>query len=133
MGQDLPKNFDDTSSITTPDYATLNMPGLINAAGTLTSLGGCRTRPEAISAMRTAADHFIPSEALQEKTGECVAQLLRVSAALVTAGAAPGLTLASAACMVRDVVRQQPDCLRHPKSIKLSSNPVTVILSSAPC
>ena len=84
------------------DYASLNLPRVINAAGTLTSLGGCRTRPEAIEAMRQAAGNFVPFEDLQIKTGEHLARILSVPAALVTAGAAPGLTLAIAAGMVGD-------------------------------
>jgi L-seryl-tRNA(Ser) seleniumtransferase len=83
-----------------PDYASLNIPAVINAAGTLTSLGGCRTRPESVDAMQRAADHFVPFELLQKQTGEHLAQILEAPAAMVTAGAAPGLTLATAACMV---------------------------------
>jgi L-seryl-tRNA(Ser) seleniumtransferase len=101
MGQNLSKNFDNTSSIVTPDYASLKISRVVNAAGTLTSLGGCRTRPEAVSAMRKAAHQFVPFEILQKKTGAHLARILGVPAALVTAGAAPGLTLATAACMVR--------------------------------
>jgi L-seryl-tRNA(Ser) seleniumtransferase len=88
-------NADDTIS-----YATRNIPEVVNAAGTLTSLGGCRTRPEAMKAMLAAADQFIPFEVLQRKMGEHLAQVLGVPAAMVSAGAAPGLTLAAAACMV---------------------------------
>lgn len=73
---------------------------VINAAGTLTSLGGCQTRPEAIEAMKNAADQFISYEVLLRKTGEHLARILGVPAAIVTSGAAPGLTLATAACMV---------------------------------
>jgi len=78
------------------------IPSVINAAGTLTSLGGCRTRPEAIDAMVKAASDFIPFETFLQKTGEHLAKILGVPAAMVTAGAAPGLTLAAAACMVKD-------------------------------
>jgi L-seryl-tRNA(Ser) seleniumtransferase len=87
------------------------IPFVINAAGTLTSLGGCRTRPEAIEAMSRAASGFIPFEIFLQKTGEHLAQILGVPAAMVTAGAAPGLTLAAAACMVEDnlaLARQLP-------------------------
>jgi uncharacterized pyridoxal phosphate-dependent enzyme len=72
---------------------------MINAAGTLTSLGGCRTRPEAIDAMRQAAGEFVPYERLLQESGEHLARILDVPAALVTAGAAPGLTLSAAACI----------------------------------
>jgi uncharacterized pyridoxal phosphate-dependent enzyme len=77
----------------------LDLPRMINAAGTLTSLGGCRTRPEAIEAMRRVAGEFIPFERLLQESGEHLARILGVPAALVTAGAAPGLTLSAAACL----------------------------------
>ena len=84
-----------------PDwYQKLAVPPVINAAGTLTSLGGCRTRPEVLEAMGHAAGEFVPLEMLHQKAGEHLAQILGVDAAMVVAGAAAGLTLGTAACMV---------------------------------
>ena len=83
----------------TKSFANPFVKPVINAAGTLTSLGGCRTRPEAVEAMARAADNFIPFENFQIRVGEYLARILRVDAAMVTAGAAPGLTLAAAACL----------------------------------
>lgn len=84
-----------------PDiYQTLNIPRVINAAGTLTSLGGCRTRPEVLDAMVRASREFIPLEILHQKAGEHLAQILGVDAAMVVAGAAAGLMLGTTACMV---------------------------------
>jgi len=40
---------------------------VINAAGTLSVLGGSRTKPEAISAMSKTAGKYIPFETLQKK------------------------------------------------------------------
>ena len=75
---------------------------LINAAGTLTSLGGCRTRPEVMDAMAKVAGQFVPLAGLHALAGEHLAKILGVEAAMVTPGAAAGLTLATAACLVGD-------------------------------
>jgi L-seryl-tRNA(Ser) seleniumtransferase len=78
----------------------LNITPVINASGTLTSLGGCRTRPEVVRAMAQVGDEFISLEELHQKAGAHLAKILGVEAAMVTSGAAAGLTLAAAACMV---------------------------------
>jgi len=81
----------------------MNTPSfLINAAGTLTSLGGCRTRSEVIEAMTEIAGGFVPLAELHRSAGDHLAQILGVEAAMVTSGAAAGLTLAVAACMAGD-------------------------------
>lgn len=81
-------------------HPQLNVSPVINASGTLTSLGGCRTRPEVIQAMANIASEFIPLEVLHQSAGEYLAKILGVGAAMVTSGGAAGLTLAAAACMV---------------------------------
>ena len=58
-----------------PTYDSLGLTPVINAAGTLTSLGGCRTRPEAVISMRAAADQFVPYEELQKRTGDHLAKI----------------------------------------------------------
>lgn len=83
-----------------PLHQRLNLPRLINASGTLTSLGGCRTRPEVIQAMAEVAAEFVQLDEFHQKAGEYIARLLGVEAAMVISGAAAGLTLATAACMV---------------------------------
>lgn len=72
---------------------------MINAAGTLSSLGGCRIRPEAQLAMRAVADTFIDYEELVQNAGAFVAKRLGVEAAVVVAGASAGLALAAAAAI----------------------------------
>ncbi len=72
-------------------FPGLEIPPLINAAGTLTSLGGCRTRPEVLDAMAQAAGEFVPLEILHQKAGEHLARLLP----LPCAACAAGLTLGS--------------------------------------
>lgn len=81
-------------------YQKLDVPRVINASGTLTSLGGCRTRPEVLDAMARASAEFVPLEILHQKAGAHLARILGVDAAMVLAGAAAGLTLGTAACMV---------------------------------
>ncbi len=88
-------------------FEKLGVTPVINATGTMTSLGGCRTRPEVMAAMEAVAGEFVPLEELHHQAGAYLAQVLGVEAALVIAGAAAGLTLATASCMVRD----QPDAL----------------------
>jgi len=81
-------------------YAKFQMPQVINAAGTLTSLGGCRTHPVVMEAMSAAAGEFIPLAEFHQKTGEHLARALGVEAAMVTSGAAAGLVLASSVCLL---------------------------------
>lgn len=79
--------------------AALGLPRVVNASGTLTAFGGCRVRPEAAAAMAEAAGHFVEMESLLRTTGEYVAGLLGVDAALITAGASPGIIQSIAACI----------------------------------
>ncbi len=89
---DAPKNI----------YSKLGVKTLINAQGTYTTLGGSLMPPEVLQAMNDAAGWFVSIPELQEKVGERIAGLLKVPAAMVTAGAASAITVATAACMVRD-------------------------------
>ena len=82
------------------DYrGLLDLPRIINAAGTLTSFGGCRVRPEAAVAMAEASGNFVDMELLLKKSGERIASLLGVEAALIKAGASPGIIQSIAACI----------------------------------
>jgi len=81
-------------------HQRFNISHVINASGTLTSLGGCRTRPEVIRAMAEIASEFVPLEELHQKAGAHLAKILGVEGAMVTSGAAAGLILATAACMI---------------------------------
>ena len=80
-------------------YERLGVPRVINAYEHLTRLGGSVMRPEVLAAMAEAADWFVPLDVLQERVGARLADLIGVEAALVTSGAAAGLTLATAACV----------------------------------
>ncbi len=83
-------------------YANLGIKTLINAQGTYTALGGSLMPPEVLRAMTEAAGWFVSIPDLQEKVGARIAGLLKVPAAMVTAGAASAITVATAACMARD-------------------------------
>ena len=57
---------------------------------------------EVVQVMAEAARAFVSITELQEKVGARIANLIGVPAAMVTAGAAPAITIATAACMARE-------------------------------
>src|SRR5208337_2042879 len=67
----------------------LGIKPVVNAAGTVTVLGGCLVHDEV----------FVDMNALHEKIGAFVAELVGSEAAYVTSGAAAGLVLSVGACM----------------------------------
>jgi len=81
------------------DYNTLGIKKVINAAGTYTVYGGSLVSNEVMRAMEVASHNFVDIDELLQKTGEYIAKSIAVEAALITAGAAAGLTLSAAACM----------------------------------
>ncbi|MBX9789088.1 MAG: aminotransferase class V-fold PLP-dependent enzyme [Pirellulales bacterium] len=82
-----------------PVYEQLGVRPGINAAGTLTRLGGSRMEAEVTAAMAEAARGFVPIDELQAAVGRRIVAATGAQAALVTSGAAAGLTLAAAACL----------------------------------
>jgi D-glucosaminate-6-phosphate ammonia-lyase len=82
-------------------YETLGIPRIINATGTVTTLGGSIMPTEVVAAWAEAARHFVDLLDLQDKVGERIARLLGVEAALVTTGAAGALLLGTAAVVTR--------------------------------
>jgi uncharacterized pyridoxal phosphate-dependent enzyme len=80
-------------------YEQLGIRPIINANATLTKLGGSRMPPEVTAAMEEASRSFVDLHELQQRVGERIAALTRNEAAYVCAGAAAGLTLATAACV----------------------------------
>ena len=90
----------------------LGVRSFINAAGTFTALTGSLMRPEAVAAMQIASRKYVRLEDLRDAVGKRIAELLRCPAALVTAGCASALSVATAACITgdnRDRVRRLPD------------------------
>ncbi|MDZ4718987.1 MAG: aminotransferase class V-fold PLP-dependent enzyme [Roseiflexaceae bacterium] len=80
-------------------YADLGLRPIINAAATLTRLGGSRMPAPVVEAMVAAAGSFIDLELLQERVGARIAQLTHNEACYVSSGAAAGIVLAVAACI----------------------------------
>jgi L-seryl-tRNA(Ser) seleniumtransferase len=77
----------------------LGVPRRINAAGTLTRLGGALMDAEVMQAMQDAASASVDIAQLQSAASHRIAALTGAEAGLVTSGASAGLTLATAACL----------------------------------
>jgi L-seryl-tRNA(Ser) seleniumtransferase len=80
-------------------YRELGIEPIINAAGTLTTLGGSLMLPEVTDAMAAASRAFAKMDELHLAAGKRIAELVGVEAAHVCAGAAAGIALMAAACM----------------------------------
>ncbi|MBU6290225.1 MAG: L-seryl-tRNA selenium transferase, partial [Chloroflexi bacterium] len=80
-------------------YARLGVRRVINAAGTLTRLGGSRMAPEVLAAMTEASRAYVRIEDLQVAAGAVIARVTGAEAGYVTSGAAAGLLLGTAACV----------------------------------
>src|SRR5262245_38798723 len=90
----------------------LGVRSFINAAGTFTALTGSLMRPEAVGAMQVASRKFVKLEDLHDAVGKRIAELLHCPAALVTAGCASAMALATAACVAGkdpERIRRLPD------------------------
>jgi len=93
-------------------YEELGVEPIINAAGTLTALGGSLLLPEVNDAMLAASRSFVDVHELHLAAGRRIAELVGVEAAHVCAGAAAGITLMAAACMTGtdpDKIARLPD------------------------
>ena len=90
----------------------LGVRTFINAAGTYTSLTASLMPRPAWEAMTVASRQFCPLQDLHDAVGKRIAELARSEAALVSAGAASALTIATAACVTgtdKEKVRRIPD------------------------
>ena len=93
-------------------YSELGIKTVINAAGTLTTLGGSLMLPDVVEAMSAASRSFVDMEELHLAAGKQIAEWVGVEAAHVCAGAAAGIALMAAACMAGvspERIRQLPD------------------------
>ena len=89
-------------------YHNLGVTPIINASGSVTRLGGSRTRPEVLEQMAGAARVMVNIDELNRKAGEEIARLVGSEAAMVSSGAAGGLLLQAAACIAgNDPVKMQ--------------------------
>jgi len=78
-------------------YQRIGVRTVINAVGTVTTLGGSLMPPEVIQAMDEASRSFVPIDELQAAVGRRLAELTGAQAAFVTSGASAALCLATCA------------------------------------
>ena len=93
-------------------YEAIGVKHIINATGTVTTLGGSLMPPEVTAAWVEASKHFVDLFELQNKVGDRIAKLIGVEAALVTTGAAGALLLGTAAAVTgqdRNLLKRLPD------------------------
>lgn len=104
-------------------YAQFGVKRRINAAGTLTRLGGSLMEPEVLQAMQAAAEASVDIAELQAAASRAIATATGAQAGIVTSGASSALTLATAACMARwDVARMAalPDTRGMPHRVLMA-------------
>jgi uncharacterized pyridoxal phosphate-dependent enzyme len=92
-------------------YADLGVRPVINAAATLTRLGGSLMPLPVLEAMAAGAESYVDMPELQRRVGERIAAMTRNEACYVSAGAAAGIAIAVAGCIAgRDLdgVRRLP-------------------------
>jgi L-seryl-tRNA(Ser) seleniumtransferase len=90
----------------------LGVRTFINAAGTFTAMSGSLMAPEVMTAMQAASRKFVKLDELHNAVGKRIAELLHCESALVTAGCASALSLATAACVAgadQDRILRLPD------------------------
>ncbi len=93
-------------------YQRLGVAPIINAAGSITRLGGTRTRPETLDLMSRAARIMVNIDELNRAAGKELARLTGAEAGFVCSGAAGGLVLQAAACIAGNdpvKMRKLPD------------------------
>jgi seryl-tRNA(Sec) selenium transferase len=82
-------------------YKKFGIRRVVNAAGTLTRVGGSISPPEIFRAMEDASKRFIHVSELQQWAGEVIAEATGAEAGLPTAGGSCSLLLAAAACIMK--------------------------------
>jgi uncharacterized pyridoxal phosphate-dependent enzyme len=106
-------------------YEELGLETVINAAGTLTKLGGSVMPIEVVQAMVDASHDFVDISELHLAAGRRIAELTGVEAAHICAGAAAGIALMAAACMTgtdREKVDRLPDTSGMPDRFLVQSS-----------
>jgi D-glucosaminate-6-phosphate ammonia-lyase len=84
----------------------------INAAGTYTALTGSLMPSEVVAGIQVASRQYVRLNELQDAVGKRIAELLKCEAAMVSAGCASALSLATAACVAGsdpERIRRIPD------------------------
>jgi L-seryl-tRNA(Ser) seleniumtransferase len=80
-------------------FERLGVKPIVNAKGPATRLSGGILRPEVAEAMVEASRHCVDIARLQAAAGRYIAEVTGAEAGYVSAGAASGLMLATAACI----------------------------------
>lgn len=107
------------SASTQERHRELGLRRIVNAAATLTSLGGSLMPPEVIDAMAEGARQFVDFHALHAAVGARIAEITRNQAAFISSGAAAGVCLSVATCMTGNdlsLVRAFPDADAFPRN-----------------
>ena len=81
-------------------YRAIGVRPAITASGTTTAYGGYKLRSEVMEVMNTAATVMVDLAELNRQAGKIIAEVTGAEAGVVTAGAAAGLVLQAAACIV---------------------------------
>ncbi len=100
-------------------YRDLGVRPVVNAAATLTRLGGSLMPHSVFDAMVAAGHEFVDLPELQCRVGERLAALTRNEAAYVSSGAAGGIMLTVAACIAGtdpDRIAAFPDLAALPRN-----------------
>ena len=87
-------------------FEELGVTPVINARGNQTVLGGSMFAPKVQETMDAANRYFVDMGALQERSGEIIAELVGCEAAFVTPGCAAALALGTAGCIAGDDVEK---------------------------
>ena len=95
-------------------YEKYGLRRTINAATSLTTLGGSQPDPTVFEAMKDASKAFIYIPELQSWAGKKLAEAFGAEAGLPTAGAVNSLMLACAACIMKDSGLDQYNPLNQP-------------------
>ena len=101
-------------------YEALGVRPVVNAAATLTRLGGSRMPAEVLEAMAAGARCFVDLFELQRRAGERIAELTNNEACYVSSGAAAGMAIAIAGCIAgTDAARiaRLPECDGAPAEV----------------
>lgn len=80
-------------------YDELGLQPVINAAATLTALGGSRMPQPIVDEMAAAGRSFVDLREMQLRVGKRIAELTGNEAAYATSGAAAGIVVAVASCI----------------------------------
>jgi L-seryl-tRNA(Ser) seleniumtransferase len=95
-------------------YKKYGLKRVINAATSLTLLGGSMPHSDVFKAMEDASKAFVSIPVLQHWAGERIAEAFGAEAGLPTAGAVNALILAVASCMMKGTELENYDPLGAP-------------------